>query len=87
MLSALVDSIKPGILTPTDLSGLSGDPITDVERAAQTALAEYGIHQLMDTNDIVSYHLMSMGFFATHDEAMIKVRRRRSGEQSFLPCR
>lgn len=52
-LSALVDSLKPGVLTPRDMSALTGDALTDAEKAAQTALDEYGIPIIMDPKDMV----------------------------------
>lgn len=52
-ISALVDSLKPGVLTPRDMSALTGDPLTDTERACQKALEEYEIPILMDPKDMV----------------------------------
>jgi filamin len=53
VLSALVDSLKPGVLTPHDLSGLSRDPLRDAEKAMQTATEEYNIQRLIDPEDLV----------------------------------
>ncbi|KAL6061848.1 Calponiny domain-containing protein [Balamuthia mandrillaris] len=52
-LAALVDSIQPGILTPTDMSALTKDPYKDTDNAMQTALEAYEIPRLMDVNDLV----------------------------------
>eukprot|EP01087_Luapelamoeba_hula_P020678 TRINITY_DN70_c0_g1_i3.p2 TRINITY_DN70_c0_g1~~TRINITY_DN70_c0_g1_i3.p2 ORF type:complete len:763 (-),score=144.58 TRINITY_DN70_c0_g1_i3:64-2307(-) len=53
-ISALVDSLKPGVLTPTNMSALAGDHLGDTEKACQTALDEYGIPILMDPLDMVN---------------------------------
>lgn len=54
VLSALVDSIKPGVLTPRDLSALSGEPIKDCDKAMTVAQEEYDIHRLIDPEDMVN---------------------------------
>jgi filamin len=54
VISALVDSLKPGVLTPTNLSALSGSPLADTEKACNTALREYEIPILMDPEDMVN---------------------------------
>jgi filamin len=54
VLSALADSLQPGVLTPTDMSALSGDALQDLEKAMQTALDNYNIARLIDPEDMVN---------------------------------
>ncbi|EFA84721.1 gelation factor [Heterostelium album PN500] len=51
VLSALTDSLKPGVL---DFNSLSGDSYTDVNRAMDVALEAYEIPKIMDPTDMVS---------------------------------
>jgi filamin len=53
-ISALVDSLKPGVLTPHDMSALTKDALVDAEKACETALREYEIPILMDPTDMVN---------------------------------
>jgi filamin len=54
VLSALADSLEPGVLTPTDMSALTRDPLQDVEKAMQTALERFNIARLIDVEDMVN---------------------------------
>ncbi|KYQ96878.1 gelation factor [Tieghemostelium lacteum] len=51
VLSALTDSLKPGVL---DMNTLSGDAITDVDRAMDLAEQHYEIPKIMDPSDMVN---------------------------------
>jgi filamin len=54
VLNALADSLQPGVLTPTDMSGLTGDALQDLEKAMTTALEQYNIARLIDPEDMVN---------------------------------
>eukprot|EP01089_Gocevia_fonbrunei_P013343 TRINITY_DN340_c0_g1_i1.p1 TRINITY_DN340_c0_g1~~TRINITY_DN340_c0_g1_i1.p1 ORF type:complete len:790 (-),score=281.46 TRINITY_DN340_c0_g1_i1:42-2333(-) len=54
VIFALTDSLKEGILTPNDMSGLSRKALDDVEKAMATALSEYNIPRLLDAEDMVN---------------------------------
>ncbi|GAM28593.1 hypothetical protein SAMD00019534_117690 [Acytostelium subglobosum LB1] len=51
VLSALTDSLKPGVL---NMNTLSNDPFTDVNRAMDVALEQYDIPKIMDPSDMVN---------------------------------
>eukprot|EP01132_Coremiostelium_polycephalum_P007890 gene7890-9709_t len=51
VLSALTDSLKPGVI---DMNKLSNDAFTDVDHAMDVALAEYEIPKIMDPSDMVN---------------------------------
>jgi len=53
-ISALVDSLRPGVLTPRDMSALTGNSLGDTEKACQKGLDEYDIAILMDPYDMVN---------------------------------
>eukprot|EP01100_Stratorugosa_tubuloviscum_P003947 TRINITY_DN1968_c0_g1_i1.p1 TRINITY_DN1968_c0_g1~~TRINITY_DN1968_c0_g1_i1.p1 ORF type:complete len:741 (+),score=451.97 TRINITY_DN1968_c0_g1_i1:146-2368(+) len=50
VLSALTDSLKPGVL---DFKSLTHDPVTDTEKAMEVAANEYNIPRLVDVADMV----------------------------------
>ncbi|ELR24683.1 gelation factor, putative [Acanthamoeba castellanii str. Neff] len=54
VLSALCDSVQPGVLTPTDMSALTNDALQDLEKAMQTALDHFNIARLIDPEDMVN---------------------------------
>lgn len=54
VLSALTDSLKPGVLTPHDMSGITRNPLTDTQKAIDTAEKEYDIPPLLDAEDLVN---------------------------------
>ncbi|EGG21588.1 gelation factor [Cavenderia fasciculata] len=51
VLSALTDSLQPGVL---DMNSLTGDAVTDVDRAMDVALEKYEIPKIMDPSDMVN---------------------------------
>ncbi|GAM19523.1 hypothetical protein SAMD00019534_026980 [Acytostelium subglobosum LB1] len=51
VLSALTDSLKPGVL---DMNSLTNDALTDVDRAMDVALEQYEIPKIMDPSDMVN---------------------------------
>lgn len=54
VLYALADSLKPGVLTPYDMSGLKHKPLVDLEKAMDVSEQEYDIPKLLDAEDIVN---------------------------------
>jgi len=54
VLYALTDSLKEGIITPFDMSGLSGKPLDDITKAMNTAEEEYKIPKLLDPEDLAN---------------------------------
>jgi len=54
VLFALTDSLKPGVITPTNMSGLTRKPLDDSQKAMDTAEKEYEIPQLLDAIDLVN---------------------------------
>jgi len=54
VLFALTDSLKPGVITPYNMSGKSGKPLNDAQKAMDTAEREYSIPQLLDAVDLVN---------------------------------
>jgi len=54
VLFALADSLKPGVLTPNDMSGLAHKPLQDAQKAMDVSEKEYSIPQLLDAVDLVN---------------------------------
>jgi filamin len=54
VLFALADSLKPGVLTPTNMSGLTRKPLNDAQKAMHVSEQEYQIPQLLDAADLVN---------------------------------
>jgi len=54
VLFALADSLKPGVLTPNDMSGLARKPQQDAQKAMDVSEKEYSIPQLLDAIDLVN---------------------------------
>jgi filamin len=54
VLFALADSLKPGVLTPNDMSGLARNPLKDAQKAMDVSEREYSIPQLLDAVDLVN---------------------------------
>jgi len=53
VLSALTDSLKPGVITPHDMSAITRTPLKDIQKAISTAEEIFGIPAIMDAEDIV----------------------------------
>jgi filamin len=55
VLTALVDSLKPGVLVVShDMSGLPRNPVQDAERAMQTATDQFNITRIIEPQDLVN---------------------------------
>jgi len=54
VLFAVADSLKPGVLTPYNMSGLARKPLQDSQKAMDVSEREYQIPQLLDAADLVN---------------------------------
>ena len=86
VLFALVDSIEPGIISPKDLSSMTGNPGDDVEKAMQTAKDSYRIPRILDVTDMTESpdELAMMTYVSYFREYLGDEARRKREEQARL---
>lgn len=79
VLSALTDSLKPGVL---DFNGLSHNALQDTEKAMDIAEKEYSIPKLMDAQDIVEFpdELAVMTYVSYFRDWWLEDQKRRAAE-------
>lgn len=82
LIYALVDSLQTGIITPKDMSGMSGNALDDTEKAMKTALDTYGIPMILDATDMVNNpeELSMMTYISYYREYLGEESRRKREE-------